>query len=399
VQTGLDVLLTALAVPVAAAAVYQVVIAVAAFFYAGSTGGRQRGRPSTRLAVLVPAHDEAALIARCVSSLKKQTYPADLFDVVVIADNCSDETAAIARSNGADVLVRVDLDRPGKGRALRWAIDKLLSGRRPPDAVVIVDADSVADPGLLAALVRPFETGARVVQGESLLSEDGSPQSALRAAAFLLVNHVRPSGRAVLGLPSNLAGNGMLLGRAVLETNPWDAYTSAEDVEYSVGLRMAGIRVVFGAGAILRTPTPPNARAAEQQRLRWEGGKLHLAYRRCPRLVWHAIRERRPLLVDAAVELALPPLGLLTAAAVLGAVLAAVLAWLGLVGASAVVPWLVAVGAIPLYVLLGFRAGHAPRSAYRALLRAPLFVVTKTVRSYRLIAFRSDTWVRTQRAE
>jgi hypothetical protein len=162
---------------------------------------------------------------------------------------------------------------------------------------------------------------------------------------------------------------------------------------------MAGIRVVFGAGAILRTPTPPNAGAAEQQRLRWEGGKLHLAYTRCPRLVWHAIRERRPLLVDAAVELALPPLGLLTAAAVLGAVLAAVLAWLGLVGASAVVPWLVAVGAIPLYVLLGFRAGHAPRSAYRALLRAPLFVVTKTVRSYRLIAFRSDTWVRTQRAE
>lgn len=375
--------------------VYNCVLSVAAFFHRPS---RSRQIPAHRLAVLVPAHDEAALIARCIASLQAQTYPAELYDVTVIADNCTDDTAAIAKAAGATVLVRNEPDERGKGKALRWAIDRVVVRTPPPEAIVVVDADSVAVPEFLERLSRPLETGAAAVQGESLLVDDGSPASSLRAAAFLLVNRVRPSGRAVLGLPSNLGGNGMCFTRELLLAHPWDAFTSTEDIEYAVKLRAAGVRPAFAAGAIVDSPTAPTAEAATQQQLRWEGGKVHVARTQIPRLFAAAVRTGRLSLLDAAVELAVPPLGLLAAAAIAGTVAGVVLLAVGLAPFWALLPWLVAVAAIPFYVLVGLVAGRAPRSAYRALLQAPLFVLRKALRAHRLLGFRADTWVRTERA-
>lgn len=396
-RTG-GLLLLLLGIPVAAVALYQVVLAIAAFFYRGiAPAATDRLRAHTRLVVLVPAHDEAALIERCVRSLLAQTYARDLYEVVVIADNCTDDTALIAESAGADVLIRDDPAARGKGHALRWAIDQLLARTSPPDAIAVVDADSVAAPNFLEALVEPFERGAAAAQGESLLSDDGSPAAAFRAAAFLLVNHVRPAGRAVLGLPTTLAGNGMLFGRELLQSHPWDAFSSAEDVEYTIRLRLAGVGPAFAGGAILHSPTAPTAAAATQQQLRWEGGKLHVARTQIPRLVAAALRLRRPLLLEAAFELAVPPLGLLAAVAGIGTVATATLAAADIVSLWSLAPWLAAVAAIPVYVLVGLRAARAPRSAYRSLVHAPLFVLRKLAGAHRLFTFRADSWVRTER--
>ena len=317
--------------------------------------------------------------------------------MVVIADNCSDDTAALAAEAGPHVLVRNDLSARGKGHALRFAIDRVLAQEPAPDAVAVVDADSVAGRDFLEALVAPFERGAPAAQGESLLSDKGSPGAALRAAAFLLVNRVRPSGRAVLGLPTTLAGNGMLFGRELLETQPWDAYSAAEDVEYTIRLRLAGIGPAFAGGAILLSPTAPTSEAATQQQLRWEGGKMHVARTQIPRLVASAFRLRRPLLLEAAFELAVPPLGLVAALAGVGSVVVGVLALVDVLPARSVTPWLVALAAIPVYVLVGLRAAHAPRSAYRSLLQAPVLVLRKVFGAHRLLTFRADSWVRTQR--
>ncbi len=377
--------------------VYLVVLVVAALFYRSGSLGEDHAAHHSRIAVLIPAHDEAAFIARCVASLRAQTYPAELREIVVIADNCSDDTAAVAASAGAEVLVRDEPASRGKGRALQWALDRLLIRSPPPDAVVIVDADSVAQVDFLSELVRRFEAGSDAVQGESLLTEDESTEGALRAAAFLLVNRARPMGRAVLHLPSGLSGNGMLFGRDVLVRHPWSAFTSAEDVEYHVKLRLAGVEVAFAQGAVLRSPPAPHARAAEQQQLRWEGGKLHLVRSQIPRLVGRALRERRPSLLDTALELAVPPLGFLAAGAFLLSAVGALLYATGLLSAWALITPLVALASIPVYVLVGFRAAEAPRSAYRSLVRAPGFVVSKTLRAYRLLRFRADSWVRTER--
>jgi len=382
----------------AAFAFYYVVVAIASFFYRGYPHEARAVRPGTRVAVLVPAHDEAALIARCVRSLVAQVYPSYLYDVIVVADNCTDDTASIARSAGAETFVRDEPGARGKGRALRWLIDQVLQRPMPPDAVVVVDADAVADPDFLAALVRPFESGATAVQGESLLAEDGSPAASLRAAAFLLFNRVRPAGRSVLRLPCDLTGNGMLLSSELLRAYPWDAFTSAEDLEYTFNLRIAGVRAVFAGGAILHSPSAPSAEAATHQQLRWEGGKLHVAKKQLPRLVREGLLRRRDRrLLGAAFDLAVPPLGLLSAGAVAATVVGVPLVALGALPTWSLGTWLGTLVAIPLYVLLGLRAARAPRSAYRSLARAPWYVVRKVLNVHRLLKFDADTWVRTDR--
>ena len=382
-------------VAAAGAAGYLVVLAFASF------GRRplEAAPPRSRIAVLVPAHDEAVLVGRCVTSLQQQSFPADLFDIVVIADNCTDDTAARAAAAGATVLVRTAPDAPGKGPALRWAMDRLLESDPGLAAIAVVDADSVADPGLLGALVAQLERGAPVVQGEYLgRNEDGSTRSELRVAAFLLFHRVRFGGRAVLGLPCHLVGNGMLFSRGVLEDHPWDAFTSAEDLEYSVDLRLAGIRPVFARDGRLAAPVAGRGRAAQVQRLRWEGGRFHVVRTRLPRLLAEMIGRRRWSLLDAAVDLAVPPLGLLAAGSLLGAALGTVLLYAGLAPWWAVAPWLVAVAAVPTFVVVGLAAARAPSSMWRALLAAPALVVTELwTRLGLLRGLRATTWERTTR--
>ena len=379
----------------AAIGLYLLTLSVSAFFYREPTAG---ATPRTRLAVLIPAHDESVVIARCVSSLRAQTYPRDLYEIVVIADNCTDDTAAIAAHAGADVVMTRDAPSArGKGRALRWGMDRLLAGDAAPAAIVIVDADAFADPGLLAGLARRFEAGAQVVQGEFLVCGDGTMRNELRAAAFLLVNRVRPAGRAVLGLSTHLMGAATLFSRELLLARPWDAFTSTEDVEYGLKLQLGGVRIAFAGEAALRTPPAPNARAAASQELRWDGGWAHLTRIWLPRLVRTALRERRPALLGVAWDLAVPPLGLLAASSLAGLAAGAGLLAAALLPAWALAAWIVATLSVPLYVLVGLRAAHAPRSAYRALALAPALIIGKVMRARRILTFRGDTWVRTER--
>jgi 1,2-diacylglycerol 3-beta-glucosyltransferase len=378
-------------------AVHLLVLSVAALFYSVE---EPQVAPSTRLLVLVPAHNESVLIAACVRSLRNQIYPADLYKIVVVADNCTDGTAEVAAQAGAHVVMaRDEPNARGKGRALRWALDRLLATEPAAAGVVVVDADSVADPRFLVRLVQPFEAGARAVQGDYVLYPNDSTGAALRASAFLLINRVRPAGRAVLGLSaSHLAGNGMLLARDLLVAVPWEAFTSAEDAEYSLRLRTDGISIAFAGGAFLISPAAPNPQAAAQQQLRWEGGKVYLARTHLPRLTLCALRERRLALLGLAFDLAVPPVGFLAAAVLGGSLIGACLLVTGALPVWALGPWLVAGASIPLFVLIGLKAGHAPMSGYVALLRAPLFVLTKILQTRRVVSFRGDTWVRTERA-
>ena len=377
-------------------ALYLLLLSVAALFYRDPVLAPP---PRTRLDVLIPAHDESALIGRCVRSLRKQTYPSEFYRVIVLADNCSDDTAALASDAGAHVVMtRSEPESRGKGRALRWAFDRLLTDEVAADALVVVDADSVAEPDFLARLVRPFEAGARAVQGESLLYAGDSETAALRVSAFLLVNRVRPMGRSVLGLPAtHLAGNGMLIARELLLAHPWEAFTSAEDLEYSLRLQSEGVRIAFAGGAVLMSPAAPNAQAAAVQQLRWEGGKVYLARTELPRLLRRALGERRAALLGVGFDLAVPPLGSLAVVAAGGSGLSVLCGAMGLIPGWAVFPWLAAIASIPPMVVIGLRAGHAPKAAYAGLLQAPLFLLAKPARMYRVLRFRSDSWVRTER--
>jgi cellulose synthase/poly-beta-1,6-N-acetylglucosamine synthase-like glycosyltransferase len=389
-------LLLAVAGGIAAAfGLYLILLALASFRYSQSIEGFS---PRSRLVVLVPAHDEELLIARTVRSLLAQSYPRDLFQVAVIADNCTDRTAAVAAEAGADmVMVRNAPDARGKGRALQWAMDQLLSAQVPPDAIVSVDADTITDADLLLALVERLEAGALAVQADYRAIGDGSESAALREAGFLLFNRVRPAGANVLHRSAWLVGNGWLLSAQVLRRRPWAAFTSTEDREYSLDLQSDGVRIAFAGAAAVHAPTAPSHQAAQTQQLRWEGGWASLLRARLPRLVRDAWRRRSldPLLV--AFELAVPPLGLQAAGALGGLLVTGLLSLVGLISGWFVVPWIVAFVSVPLYVLIGFISSGAPWSTYRALLHAPLFVLAKPLSLRRTLGFRGDTWVRTER--
>jgi 1,2-diacylglycerol 3-beta-glucosyltransferase len=391
---GIGILLALAGCTAAAFGLYLILLALASFRYSQSIDGVS---PRSRLVVLVPAHNEELLIARTVRSLLGQSYPRELFQLAVIADNCSDATAATAATAGADmVMVRDVPDARGKGRALQWAIDQLLSADAPPDAIVSVDADTIADPDLLLALVERFEAGALAVQGDYRAFGDGSA-SALREAAFLLFNRVRPAGCNVLGRSAWLVGNGWLLSAEVLRRRPWTAFTSTEDREYSIDLQADGVRIAFAGAAAVHAPTAPNHEAAQTQQLRWEGGWASLLRAHLPRLLTDAWRRRSPGLAMIAFDLAVPPLGFLAAGALGGLGVSGSLALAGAWSLWLVVPWIVACASVPLYVLIGFNAAGASRSAYRALLHAPLFVLAKPLNLRRTLGFRGDTWVRTER--
>ena len=179
---------------------------------------RPRGRPVTpparppRFLIVIPAHDEEANIASTVASCRGIAYDPALFEVFVIADNCSDDTARAASGAGAEVVERADPSRRSKGHALQYFFERL-PGLRPDgvfDAAVVIDADTVVDPGLLAAFAGAIADGIDWAQGYYTVSNpDASWRTRLLTYAFSLFNGVWLLGQERMGLGVGLKGNGM----------------------------------------------------------------------------------------------------------------------------------------------------------------------------------------------
>jgi cellulose synthase/poly-beta-1,6-N-acetylglucosamine synthase-like glycosyltransferase len=398
----MTLLIAALGIPVAGSALYLLTLAVASAFYRPHPDPPPKGvgKTGSRLVVLVPAHNEEELVGRTVNSLNRQTYPRALYRIVVVADNCTDRTAAVARAAGAEVLVRNQPSQRGKGHALAWAIERVFSEALIPEAIVVVDADAITDPDFLAELEAEFSAGHELVQANDLiLDEPGSSRASLEAAALLLRNGVRFAGRAVLGLPATLCGNGMLLSRRVLAHHPWAAFTATEDSEYAISLRMAGVRTAFAKNARVYAAATSGEAGAHTQGVRWEAGRFHLMRLWLPRMVATAVARRRWDLLADALDVSVPPFWILTMLALAGLSVSLLLMLAGTVATLAVIPWAVAAVLLPSYVVVGLRAAGSPASYYRALLvLAPRFAVRKLKIYARLLkGFEVTQWVRTSR--
>ena len=387
--------LTAAAAPIVLAWSYLAVLTLAAL--ARKPDAAPSGHRDPRLSVLIPAHDEAQLIARTVGSLRRQSYPAA--QVVVVADNCRDSTAEEARAAGARVLVREDSLHPGKGRALRWSIDMLLAEPEPPDGIVIVDADSEADPGLLEALGVALAGGAEVAQADyTVLGESTGRGDRLRALAVLLFNRTRNRGRAALGLPASLLGNGMLLSRDFLLQHPWDSFSSVEDLEFATRRRIDGVRPRFVPGHGVKGPLPTGYRAAVGQRLRWEGGRFYVLRSLGPALL--ARFFRRPDLggLEALLDLAVPPLSILFLVTVGGLSLSLLAGLVVPNAAAATAVWTACLTLALIHVVLGLRAADAPPGTLNALFGLPGFLIWKVAVYVKLIrGFDPYRWQRSVR--
>ena len=387
-----DAALAVASLPVAGASLYLAVLAMAA---------RRTAPPSTTTTLafdlLVPAHDEERDIAATVASLLALHYPPERYRVVVIADNCSDRTAELARAAGAVVLERHDPERRGKGYALAHGYEASFA-EGFADAVVVVDADTVVSANLLTAFAARFAAGAECVQAEyGVRNPDASWRTRLMTIAFTLYHTVRSLGRERLGLSCGLRGNGMAFTAALLRRVPHRAFSVVEDVEYGVQLGLAGVRVAYAGEAVVLGEMPATGAASRTQRERWEGGRVALVRRYLPPLVRAAVARRSVVALDLAADLLVPPLTLLAALSGLGAAVALWLAWAGLAGVWGVAGWAAAVAGLAVYVGRGWAlAGTGVRGALD-LLWAPVYAIWKLTLLARPSSARGGTWVRTER--
>lgn len=372
-----------------AANVQATVLALAAA--RSAPGSAAVGEPRLRWAIVVPAHDEEAGIAATVTSLRELREDAR---IVVVADNCTDATAARAAAAGAETLERSDPNRRGKGFALAWAFDRILREPGGPDAVLVIDADCRASENLLDAVEARLNAGSDAVQASYVVSNpDESAASALRYAGFAMVNTVRPLGRSALGGSAGLLGTGMAFRRDLLERQPWRAFSFAEDREQHLELVASGERVAFAPEAWVSSPMPTSLRASEQQQARWESGKLRLVRHLSPVLVRRWLRTGDWAALDAALEPLLPSQSLLLAMSALSGGLALLLSRPGLLARS-VANVVVQLGCIA----WALRLVGAPAAVYRAIVLAPAFLVQRLGLLSRLAAGRRPrTWVRTER--
>lgn len=353
-----------------------------------------------RFAVVIPAHNEGQGIHDTIESILRVEYTRDRFDVVVIADNCTDATAARAASAGAEVLERHEPALRGKGHALRWGFDRLFAGDRTYDAFIVVDADSIVSANFLTVMNRYLERGSRVVQSSDLVDPGNDAWNAqMTRIGFLLYNYVRPLGRNALGGTAGLRGNGMCFNTQVLRDHPWEAYSVTEDLEYGLHLYLRGVKVTFAPEATVLAVMPRNPKHAEGQRARWEGGRFAIVRRYAWPLLRGALRRGALGSLDAFFDLVTPALVTIT-----GFVAAAGLMTLGLallrvpsMGVYSIL-WAGAAGAALLHLTAGLRIASAERSLYRALFQLPRFALWK-LRVYAAMPGRrtKDVWIRTTR--
>jgi cellulose synthase/poly-beta-1,6-N-acetylglucosamine synthase-like glycosyltransferase len=388
-----NLILLALALPAAAVSLYLLILTL----LSRAPPAALRSSRRLRFDVIVPAHNEAVAIEGIVANLRKLDWPTDGFRVLVVADNCTDTTAALARAAGAEVLERRDAERRGKGYALDFAF-QASQAHGWAYAVVVVDADTEVSANLLEAFAARIESGATVVQAHyGVLNSLASWRTRLMAIAMASFHRVRSRARERLQLSCGIRGNGWCITHRLLREVPYRAYSLTEDIEYGIDLGLAGYRVRYADEAHVAAMMVSGEQAARTQRQRWEGGRLQLIRSRTLPLLRAAGGAGGGVCLDLALDLLVLPLSYVAVNVAVLIVLAGILSlwepsmeswlWLGLVcGAS-----------LLLYVLRGWQLSGVGMRGLVDLLRAPFFVLWKVLLMLR--SHRTAEWVRTKREQ
>lgn len=356
--------------------------------------------PTFTFDFVVPAHNESLGIAQTVRSLLGVDYPKDLVRVVVVADNCSDDTAAKAREVGDPrvvVLERQNKELRGKGYALAHAFEQLLKEGR--DAVVVVDADTLVSANLLQAYAARLARGDVAVQAHyGVQNPNASWRTRLMKIALSMFHQVRSIGRERLGVSAGLRGNGMCFRTSLLREVPHDAYSLVEDLEYGIRLGRKGVRVAYAWDADVLGEMVSGGKASVSQRNRWEDGRAQMLQQHGWPLLRDALKARSGLLFDLAMDVLVPPLSRVVVFGVLGAVASAVCVALTGHGVLPSSSFGLALFGVGLYVFAGWLHSGTGLRGLLDLLLAPVYVAWKVVAALqRPKGQKKDEWVRTTR--
>ncbi len=357
--------------PLTVLVVYEWILALVS--YAFRPAPLVRSARPTRFLVLIPAHNEEGGIEGTLRSLEALNYPGDCYEIVVVADRCTDGTAAMVRRHRARCLERNE-GVAGKGATLAWGLEESKRAGIAYEAVVIIDADTLADRDLLQAFDSALQQGHAVQQGYNYISNPwASPFTRIIAVTGVLRNARYYAGKNVLGLQGMLTGTGMCLSASVLSRHGWSAFSVGEDWEFSVDLLLAGEDIYFNPQAKTLARESQNLQQASRQRLRWASGRYAVMGNKAWILIVEGFRRRRLSLIDAAVTLLAPNYSSQASFSLLGLGISLVNLAHSTWGFT--VYWAAGlVCAIAGYFLLGVLSTDAPGRALAGLLLIPVFL-------------------------
>lgn len=354
---------------------------------------RENGKRDA-VAVLVPAHNEEYSVGAMIKAVSAQLETTDR--LIVIADNCTDDTARVAAAHGAEVAVRIDADRRGKGYALQFGMERLSHDPRP--TVIIIDADCMVGPDTIDLLCETSTATGKPVQSLNLIEvePDAPIQQKISAFAFRVKNQVRFEGLRRLGFGCPLAGTGMAFPWQVIHTAQLASGNIVEDMKLGVDLAIAGHPAIFEPRALVTSHFPDVKSAAQGQRQRWEHGHVQTIINQVPRLLAAALRQGRPALLVMAFDLAILPLSLLVVLNGLFLVLSAIVFLLS----GELLPLILSLATgliIVLSVIFSWRAYGRDVLSSGDFLKIPLYVMNKIPIYLRLLYKQERHWKRTTR--
>lgn len=348
-----------------------------------------------RYVILMPAHDEADIIeATVLATLKHVGQNGRL---LVIADNCKDATAALARAAGAEVSERHHASERGKGYALAHGLAAL--SKDPPDVVVVLDADCEVGANAIDILVSTAHAQQRPVQGryDMLAPPNAGLKQRIAAFAWDFRSRFRAEGFRRLGLPCQLMGSGMAFPWPQLQRVNLANGHLVEDLKLGLDLARIGSAPILCPQAVVSSHFPTNEQGSRSQRQRWEHGHLSMVFSSAPGLLRESIKHRNGHLLALVLDMSVPPLAFLVL--VTGAYGVLVVAFSAL---QWVAPWIVAPGIAAMVlvastVLLGWWRVGRRWIGLRELLSTPFYVIGKVPMYLAFLTRKQVNWVRTRR--
>jgi len=263
--------------------------------------------PEKKFALVIAAHNEELVIAHIIDSLFRQNYPRHLYDVFVIADNCTDKTAEISKKHGANVFIRENRKQLGKGYALEWMFDNIFSMDEKYDAISVFDADNLVSSNYLMEMNKQLVKGYKVIQGyiDSKNPFD-SWITCSYSIAFWLSNRIFQLPRYHLELTCGLCGTGFCVDLEVLKRIGWGATCLTEDLEFTIKLALNDIKVAWAHNAIVYDEKPITLKQSWRQRKRWMQGHADCASRYLLPLLKKSFKEYNLVSFDCAIYLFQP---------------------------------------------------------------------------------------------
>lgn len=347
-----------------------------------------------QFSVLIPAHNESYTIKATLETLLTEVE--NSLDVVVVADNCTDNTASIAQALNVQVLERNNIEKIGKGYALDFGIRHLT--QNPPKSLVILDADCYLKPGTLKTIVHDSIALNRPIQAiyRMALPEQPSPRDQISAFALIFKNQVRASGLSKLNCPILLGGTGMAFPWSLLQDIELASSHLVEDMKLAIDLAIARHNPKLAMDTLVMSQLPSNIAGATTQRTRWEQGHLQILFTEVPRILKAAWTSQRFDLLIFALDIAIPPLALwvmIGIGLVMGSGLLALLT-------GAVTPLMVQTISIALLtasLLIAWQNWSKEELPLLRLLSIPLYIIWKIPIYIKFIFFPEKSWVRTDR--